>query len=79
MINLSKLQLLFDNKKINSSSEINLKRLKEGKIINKKFTKLKILGSGELKTKIDISTNYITKQAQSKIEKIGCKLNILKK
>tara|TARA_Y100000591_G_C21809817_1_gene687203 strand:+ start:886 stop:1341 length:456 start_codon:yes stop_codon:yes gene_type:complete len=79
LINLSKLQLLFDNKKINSSSEINLKRLKEGKIINKKFTKLKILGSGELKTKIDISTNYITKQAQSKIEKIGCKLNILKK
>ena len=53
--------------------------MKEKKLINKKFIKLKILGTGELKSKIDVTTNFISKQAQKKIEKLGGKLNIVKK
>ena len=45
---------------------------------NKKYSKLKILGSGDLKTKVDISTNYVSKNAKSKIEKIGGKLTLVK-
>ena len=56
-----------------------MKVLKSKKIINKKFLKLKILGSGDLKEKIQITTNFVSKQAKEKIEKIGGKLNILKK
>ena len=56
-----------------------LKSLKEKKLISKKDIKLKILGTGELKTKIDITAHYASKQAQEKIEKIGGKLNITKK
>ena len=43
------------------------------------YQKLKILGSGELKIKLDITANFVSKQAQEKIEKVGGKLNILKK
>ena len=60
-------------------SEIDLKSLKSKKIINKKFTKLKILGTGEIKEKLMISANFFSKQAKSKIEKTGGKINILKK
>ena len=59
--------------------DITSKLLKDNKIISKKYLKLKILGDGELKEKIDISANYISKQAKNKIEKIGGKLNIIKK
>ncbi len=78
IINLSNLQKYHELKKIDLSNPINLKILKEKNIINKKFSKLKVLGSGELKSKLDISANFFSKQAKDKIEKIGGKLNILK-
>ena len=62
-INLSILQKFHDAKKIDLNSPI----------------KLKILGDGDIKNKINISANFASKQAQEKIEKIGGILNILKK
>ena len=53
--------------------------LKEKKIINKRFSKLKILGNGEIKDKVNVSANFISKQAKLKIEKAGGTSNILKK
>ena len=79
ILNLSKIQSFCDKKKIDFKNEMDLKSLISKKIINKKFTKLKILGSGEIKDKIVISANFFSKQAQSKIEKTGGKINILKK
>ena len=79
IINLAKLQENHDKKKINIEEHIDLKILKEKKIVNRNFNKLKILGFGDVKSKINISTNFISKQAKAKIEKIGGKLNIIKK
>ena len=79
IINLSHLQKFHDNKKIDLNSPIDLKILKEKKIINKKYLKLKILGEGDLKSKISLTVNFASKQAQTKIEKAGGTLNILKK
>ena len=79
ILNLSTIQNYFDKKKIDLKSEIDLKSLKSRKIINKKFTKLKILGTGEIKEKLMITANFFSKQAKSKIEKTGGKINILKK
>ena len=79
IINLSYLQKFHDNKKIDLNTPINLKFLQEKKIINKKYIKLKILGDGDLKIKVNITANYVSKQAQTKIEKVGGTLNILKK
>ena len=78
-INLSSLQKFCDSKKFDSSTPINLKTLIEKKIINKKKLRLKILGDGNLKNKLNVSANFISKQAKEKIEKIGGTLNILKK
>ena len=79
IINLSHLQKFHDNKKIDLSSPINLKFLQDKKILNKKYIKLRILGDGDLKTKLSITANYASKNAQVKIEKIGGTLNILEK
>ena len=79
ILNLSKIQNIFEKNKDLSSNPIDLKILKNKKLINKKYFKLKILGSGELKTKVDITADYVSKQAQEKIEKIGGKLNLVKR
>ena len=68
-INLEKLQRFIDNKKINIESKINLDVLKNAKIIRKSFKKLKVLGTGELKSKIEFQADYASKSAMNKIEK----------
>ena len=79
IINLSHLQKFHDNKKIDLSLLVDLKLLKEKKIINKKYLKLKILGDGDLKNKINLTANFVSKQAQTKIEKAGGTINIIAK
>ena len=59
--------------------QADLKTLKEKNLINKKYLKLKILGSGEIKNNIEISAHFASKQALAKIEKAGGKINIVKK
>ena len=79
IINLSSLQAFHESKILDLKNPVDLKILKEKKIINKKSAKLKVLGNGEIKNKINISANFISKQAKLKIEKAGGVLNILKK
>ena len=79
ILNLSKIQSILNKSKNNIKSSIDLKTLKEKNLINKKYLKLKILGTGEIKKNIEISANFASKQALSKIEKAGGKLNIIKK
>ncbi len=79
ILNLSTIQKILEKNKEQLANSINLKSLQDKNIVNKKYQKLKILGSGELKIKLDITANFVSKQAQEKIEKVGGKLNILKK
>ena len=79
IINLSHLQKFYDNKRIDLNTTVDLKTLQDKKIIKKKYIKLKILGDGDLKNKMNITANFVSKQAQIKIEKVGGTLNILKK
>ena len=69
---------MFDAKKNNLNGPIDLKVLKQKKLINKKYLKLKILGNGEIKKNIEISAHFASKQATEKISKAGGKLNIIK-
>ena len=78
VINLSKIQETILKKKIISDTKINLDNLKKINVINKKYNKLKILGSGDLKQKFDVETNSISKSAKVKIEKIGGKVTLVK-
>ena len=70
-INLEKIQTFIDKKIISSSDIINAKLLKELKIINRNSQQLKILGTGEIKIKINIEADLISKSAKEKLEKIG--------
>tara|TARA_Y100001958_G_C21123599_1_gene466971 strand:+ start:484 stop:936 length:453 start_codon:yes stop_codon:yes gene_type:complete len=79
VLNLSKIQSMIDKPKNKLQNNLDLKILKDKKLINKKFSKLKILGTGEIKKVVEISAHFASKQALSKIEKAGGKLNIVKK
>ena len=79
ILNLSKIQNIIDKKKNDIKTSLDLKILKEKNLINKKFRKLKILGTGEIKKNIEISAHFVSKQALNKIEKAGGKISIIKK
>tara|TARA_B100001996_G_C18389862_1_gene488722 strand:- start:181 stop:639 length:459 start_codon:yes stop_codon:yes gene_type:complete len=70
-INLNKIQSLVDSKKLNKDNKINMAILKKEKIINKNYLKFKILGTGEIKDKLVIEADFISKSAKDKLEKIG--------
>ncbi len=78
-INLDKIQMFIDKKKLNPSETINVEVLKKLQIINKNSIKLKILGKGEIKDKISIQTDLISKSAIEKLKKIGSSIQINKK
>ena len=78
ILNLNKIQSYLDKKNIKSSDTLNSDLLKKLKLINKNSKKLKILGSGEIKVKINIEADLASKSAVEKLEKIGGSLNIKK-
>jgi len=71
ILNLVKIQSFIDQKTINENEILNSDLLKKLKLINKNSMKLKILGTGEIKNKINIEANLASKSALEKIEKIG--------
>ncbi len=75
-LNLDKIQNLIDNKKINLDTSIDMELLKKTKIINKSSNKIKILGKGEIKTKINLNVDFVSKSAKEKLEKIGAVVNL---
>ena len=79
ILNLSKIQIMFEKKNNKLENILDLKILKSKRLINKKYTKLKILGSGEIKKKLEITANFASKQALEKVKKVGGKINIIKK
>ena len=79
ILNLSKIQSILDKGTNKIKDTLDIKILKEKKLINKKYSKLKILGTGEIKKNIEISAHFASKQASEKIEKAGGKLSIVKK
>ena len=78
LINLSSIQKFYENKKLLPNSSINLKNLQKISLINKKYKKIKILGTGDLKVKFDVEVNYISNSAKEKIEKLGGKVSVIK-
>ena len=78
ILNLDKIQSYIDKKSIKSSDTLNKDLLKKLNLINKNSNKLKILGQGEIKTKINIVADLASKSALQKLEKIGGSIQIKK-
>ena len=78
ILNLEKIQSFIDKKNIKPSDILNSKLLKKLKLINKNSKKLKILGTGEIKEKINIEADLVSKSALKKLEKIGGTIQLKK-
>ena len=79
IMNLEKIQSFIDQKKINANEKINTKLLVKLKLISKNSEKLKILGAGQIKHKINIEADLISKSAREKLEKAGGVIKLKKK
>ena len=78
IMNLEKIQSFIDQKTIKSNEVINTKLLKRLRLINKNSQKLKILGTGVIKDKINIEADLASKSAVEKLEKIGGSIQLKK-
>ena len=78
-LNLGDLQLFIESKKIKSSEKIDIKYLHNSKILKKKYEKIKILGQGEIKDKLNLEVHYLSNSAKEKLSKNGSTIKILEK
>ena len=78
ILNLDKIQSFIDKKNIKTSEILDSNVLKKLRLINKRSSKLKILGTGNIKDKINIEADLASKSAVSKLEKIGGSIQIKK-
>ena len=76
-LNLGDLQLLIERKRIKSSDKIDIKYLHSSKILKKKYGKIKILGQGEIKDKLNLEVHYLSNSAKEKLSKNGSTIKIL--
>ena len=76
-IHLHSISKLIESKKIDSSKSIDLRKfLLKPKTLKK--VKVKVLGTGDIKVKVNIMADKFSKSAQAKIEKAGGKIETVK-
>ena len=78
ILNLNKIQSYIDKKNIKTTDTLNSNLLKKLKLIDQNSIKLKILGSGAIKDKINIEADLASKSAVEKLEKIGGSIQLKK-
>ena len=79
IINLQQLQEFISKGKLNTKILINLNELKKNKILKNKINKIKLLGNGDIKDKINLEVDFISKSAKKKIEKNGSSIKLTTK
>ena len=78
IISLSRILEIIKKQSPMLKDKINLLSLQKSKLINKKYKKLKLLGSGDIRDKLNIEVNSISKSVKEKIEKIGGTVTLIK-
>ena len=76
IFNINNLQKFIDSKKINNSETIDLNLLKKLKLVNKGIKKIKILGNGQIKDKINLEVDFISKSVKDKLSKSGSTVKV---
>ena len=79
ILNLQQLQNYISKGKLNCKNLINLSEFKKNKILKGKIDKIKLLGNGNIKDKINIEVDFISKSAKEKIEKNGSSIKLTTK
>ena len=67
---------MIEKNKIKKEDTVNVGYLIKNKLIKRTFNRLKILGSGDLKTKLNIEADFVSKSAKIKLDKLGCSVSI---
>ena len=76
-LNLDNIQKLIDSKKIDPKKIISYKTLLDSGLVKSKKAKIKLLGKGDIKVKIDIEVSAFSRSAKDSIEKNGGTIIIL--
>ncbi|RXF74922.1 50S ribosomal protein L15 [Hansschlegelia zhihuaiae] len=76
-VNLARLQQAVDAKKLDASKPVTEEALVEAGVLSKKRDGVKVLGRGELKTKLDLEVWAVSKTVADAIEKLGGKVTLL--
>ena len=78
-LTLGKLQAAIDAKKIDAKKAIDEDALVAAKVIRRKKDGVKLLATGELKTKVELTITKATKGAAEAVEKAGGKITLIEK
>jgi len=78
IISFKRIEEIIAKKSIGINDKINLQSLQKIKTISKKITRLKLLGSGDLRQKLNIEVNSSSKSAKEKVEKLGGTVTLIK-
>ena len=76
-VNLGRLQQALDAGKLNASDAVNTANLKSAGVIRHELDGVRIIGNGELKTKLDFEVFGVSASAREAIEKLGGKITVL--
>ena len=76
-VNLGRLQQALDAGKLNASDAVNTASLKSAGVIRRELDGVRIIGNGELKTKLDFEVFGVSASAREAIEKRGGKITVL--
>ena len=77
IVNIGNIQGFIDSGKINAKNKINANSLLDNGVVSKLKDGIKLLGNGNLKSKIDIEVSVASNKAIKAIESIGGSLSIL--
>ena len=79
IMNIQQLQEFISKGKLSTKTVINLNEFKKNKIFKNKVNKIKLLGNGDIKDKINLEVDFISKSAKEKIEKKGGSIKLTTK
>ena len=78
-LTLARLQTAIDNKRLDSKKDITEAALKEAGVIRRIKDGVRLIGTGELKSKVTLKITGTTKSAAAAVEKAGGTLEIIAK
>ena len=77
-INLGDLQGAIDTKRVDATKPIDVASLVAAGVVRRPLDGLRVLGEGELTSKVTITANHATAKAKAAIEKSGGTFNLIK-
>ena len=79
VLNVGKLQAAIDAKKIDPKKTVDEDALVKSGVVRRKRDGIKLLGSGELKTKVNLKITKVTKGARDIVEGAGGSVELIEK